>query len=119
MSIEIHPTAKNVVDEWVQKISDSKHPFITGIYLTGSTALGDYHPDKSDIDFLVVCNETPDKALCKYLADVHRAIEHKYKIPRLNGSYITEANLNINNSNIKTLHRTRIHLLSVTCIWAK
>src|SRR5687768_1496684 len=102
--IKIHSSAKDVIEEWTREIMKSNGDFISGIYLMGSITLDDFHPDKSDIDFLVLCTHTPGKDLFEHLRKVHRRIERKYKSPILNGSYITRQNLNVHQSHIDVLH---------------
>ena len=48
-------------------VEDAREVFgnnLVGAYLHGSAVMGCYHPEKSDIDFIVVLMETPDDA-CK------------------------------------------------------
>ena len=102
--ITIPSPAKEVIEEWTGEILNINSDFISGIYLTGSITLDDFHPDKSDIDFLVVCTLPPGKDHFDQLRKVHQHIEKKYKSPVLNGSYITLENLNIHQPHSEVLH---------------
>ena len=56
---------------------------IVGLHVTGSLALGDYHPDRSDIDVVVVVAHAPDPSERSLLAEVHRVVA-----TRVDGPYI-------------------------------
>lgn len=78
-----------MLQELIAGISKIKNDFITGFYLTGSIPLNDFHPTKSDIDFLVLCESLPDKELRLQLEELHKSIGKKFKKPDLSGCYIT------------------------------
>lgn len=68
---------------------------LIGMYLYGSLSLGDFNPETSDVDFLVVTrDDLPDHTI-QALSDMHRAIAGS-NLPyahRLEGSYIPQAAL--------------------------
>lgn len=76
-----------------------KSHWIEGIYLTGSIALGDFYPQKSDIDFLVLTTELPTQSEINQLAQLHESIQKAYPKPVLNGVYLTQYHLQGNRIN--------------------
>jgi len=91
------PTLPDLVDrivaEFVEKLQDIKPDFVEGFYLTGSIPMNDFHPNKSDIDFLVFCKHQPDAKTVLQLQNIHKAIQSRYPLPRLSGSYFTYASI--------------------------
>ncbi len=62
---------------------------ITGFYLTGSIALGDFHHRQSDIDFVAV-TDVPFKPFeFAKLSKIHRCLERSHHNPTLDGIYVT------------------------------
>jgi len=66
---------------------------LTGIYLTGSAALGGYHAGKSDIDFTVVMEQPLNCGQVSELKALHAQIKAKYPKSKLEGHYLTLAEL--------------------------
>jgi hypothetical protein len=92
---DVHEILKNLIEGIVHVERD----FIKGTYVTGSIALQDYHPGKSDIDFVILCDRLPGPELQRQLAEVHRNIERKFKRSNLSGTYLTTDNLDIQQNN--------------------
>ncbi|MBD2755760.1 aminoglycoside adenylyltransferase domain-containing protein [Spirosoma validum] len=67
--------------------------WIDGIYVTGSIALDDFHPHKSDIDFVVLCKEFPTNEMIAQIDKLHRTIQQQHGKPLFNGAYLTAENL--------------------------
>src|SRR5438128_9317001 len=68
---------------------------LVGFYLYGSLSLGDFNPQSSDIDFLIVTTEEISGDLLEELRDMHASIAAsglRYA-DRLEGSYIPLAAL--------------------------
>ena len=99
MTQEIPKHAATILREFIDGISDLTPDLVKGMYITGSIPLNDFHPDKSDIDFLILCNELPETVLRSQLQQLHKRIERKFKT-KLNGSYITPGSLNVHNAAI-------------------
>jgi hypothetical protein len=57
---------------------------VVGLHVVGSLALGDFRPDRSDIDVVAVVTEQPDHETRQRLADVHRTAA-----PTIDGPYLT------------------------------
>src|SRR5215217_5675967 len=90
----IPSVADEVLQDLIAGIAHVDNGFIKGLYVTGSIPLQDFRPGKSDIDFLLLCNQLPDSTLYLHLAEVHRKIERKFKKTKLNGTYLTPDALN-------------------------
>lgn len=78
-----------IVTEFVEKIISVHSMFITGFYLIGSLPMNDFHDNKSDIDFIVLCDKLPDKKTFTQLLKIHRSIARRYPKPDLSGIYLT------------------------------
>jgi len=102
MTNKIPLTADAILQELLARITELKPGFITGMYITGSIPLNDFHPNKSDIDFLVLCKELPTASFRSQLERLHKRIDRKFKT-KLNGCYIMHASLNVHHSPSKTL----------------
>lgn len=68
---------------------------LTGMYLYGSLASGDFDPKASDIDFLVVTNEAVSEATISALDEIHQRIGNAGRkwAEKLEGSYIPKSHL--------------------------
>ncbi|MGB4846851.1 MAG: aminoglycoside adenylyltransferase domain-containing protein [Saprospiraceae bacterium] len=63
--------------------------FVDGFYLTGSISLLDFYPQKSDIDFLIICRELPNELIVEKLKHIHKGIAKQFPHPELSGHYLT------------------------------
>lgn len=78
--------------------------FINGVYITGSIALEDFHPEKSDIDFIITCKALPDDKIATKLKVLHKQIQRQFPKPDLSGCYVATESLSFDNiSAIKIL----------------
>jgi hypothetical protein len=59
------------------------------IYITGSVALDDFQPDRSDIDFVCAREISWDGDSLIRLQQMHTEIRHRQKKPALDGVYLT------------------------------
>jgi hypothetical protein len=82
-----------IVAEFVDQIIGLRPSFVKGVYLTGSIALDDFYPAKSDIDFIVLCHHLPDAHIVVELEKIHRRITRHDAKPDLSGSYIPSSGL--------------------------
>jgi predicted nucleotidyltransferase len=72
------------------RLVDEKLPErIRGLYLTGSVALDDYRPGRSDIDFVAVCDTALEQSELEMLRQVHTELRRKLPAPQLDGVYLT------------------------------
>jgi hypothetical protein len=90
-----YPELREVLKNFAGDIESELAGNLTGIYLVGSIATGDFDLD-SDVDFLVVTNTGLTEANMRSLQDIQIKI-HKmdcYPAKHLEGSYISLADLN-------------------------
>lgn len=75
-----------------------------GMYVVGSLALGDFNPDTSDIDFIVVMDEPPDDELIDALWLMHADFDSSASpwIERIEAIYITPDAFDLNLPNGKS-----------------
>lgn len=90
----IQPTSygdvNRLLDELLQQAGNILAGELVGFYIDGSLALGDFDPDHSDVDFLVVTRHPLPDATVATLAGAHQALTHS-QLPfatDLEGAYI-------------------------------
>jgi hypothetical protein len=80
--------AAAAIDRYLDAVDAAVPGLVIGLYVCGSLALGDYRPDRSDIDVVVVVAAAPDAAQRGLIAEVHRTVA-----TRVDGPYLTAAAL--------------------------
>jgi hypothetical protein len=75
--------AAAAVDRYLHACDEAVPGLVVGLHVVGSLALGDYHPERSDIDVVVVVRDLPTTADCALLAEVHRVVA-----TRIDGPYL-------------------------------
>lgn len=103
----IPPPADKLIAELEAGLHAIDQNWIDGIYVTGSIALDDFHPNKSDVDFLVLCKEFPATQVITQLDKLHSTIQKRHGNLLLNGTYLMEENLRI--SNVSTGRVLNLH----------
>ena len=93
----IPDTASPILSALQIGLKQIKPNWIEGIDLTGSIALDDFYPQKSDVDFLVLTTELPTQQQIDQLTQLHHSIQKAYPKPVLNGVYLTRHHLQANN----------------------
>jgi hypothetical protein len=78
-----------VVDAYFEAVDDEAPGLVEGLYLTGSTALEEFRPHTSDIDFLAVTSNLPDAAALAALGRAHARLRHRCSRPFFDGRYVT------------------------------
>ena len=96
-AIQIPKTVERILNTMIEEIAKIRPDFIEGFYLTGSIPLNDFHPDKSDIDFIILCKYFPEQNLFEQLKKLHGKIQQEYKRPKLSGFYLTKECLRMHN----------------------
>ena len=91
--VEIHPQVGEVIDAFLAQLNQYDKENFSGLYLTGSITQQDFHPSKSDIDFVVLCNIFHGEKMQQHLVKVHKEIAKKFPRSTLNGWYITRSSL--------------------------
>jgi hypothetical protein len=84
----MHDRVEDVVDAYLEAVDDEAPGLVEGLYLTGSTALGEYRPNTSDIDFLAVTSTRPTVAVAA-IGRAHRRLRNRFPRPFFDGRYVT------------------------------
>lgn len=71
---------------------------IEGVYIYGSTAIGAFEQEKSDIDFIVLLKRTANKKEIEILDDIHVQLTNENLGARIDGMYILKADIGKTNS---------------------
>ncbi|MFH9425107.1 aminoglycoside adenylyltransferase domain-containing protein [Streptomyces sp. NPDC017529] len=62
---------------------------VEGLYLTGSVALGDFRPGRSDVDFVAVSARRPSAADIAALEQAHAETRKRHRRPHFDGVHVT------------------------------
>ncbi len=81
--------ADKIITTYLREIDNSLPGFLNAFYIFGSIPLDDFHPSKSDIDFIAVTSQPPSVTQVKILGNIHRKIQGLFLKPNMNGTYIT------------------------------
>jgi hypothetical protein len=76
--------AAAAIERYLDAVDAAVPGLVVGLYVCGSLALGDYRPDRSDIDAVVVVSEMPTAPQRALIAEVHRVVA-----TRIDGPYLT------------------------------
>ena len=87
--MRLHDRVKATVDAYLEAVDDEAPGFVEGLYLTGSTALAEFRPHASDIDFLAVTSNHPDAAAVAALGRAHTRLRNRCPRPFFDGRYVT------------------------------
>ncbi len=78
-----------VVGQYLESVDALLPGVVEGLYLVGSTALDDFQPGVSDVDFMAVTSAPLDEGAVDALASVHATIGADDGLPALEGPYVT------------------------------
>lgn len=92
---DIPSPAGKIVDALINSIKEDLPGLVEGVYLTGSIPLHDFYLNKSDIDFIVLCESLPVKEAISKLQSIHNRIQKRFNQPKLSGFYITKECLHL------------------------
>jgi Domain of unknown function (DUF4111) len=82
-----------ITGRFLELIDASAPGLVTGVYLRGSLAFGEYFPGQSDIDFTAVLAERPSADQLAALASAHAAVYDAYSAPHFDGFHLMRADL--------------------------
>ena len=85
----MHGLVERVVEEYLRAADAAAPNLVEGLYLTGSIALGDFHPCSSDIDFVAVTAEPLEGAGLVALERMHAQLRNQRSRPCFDGIYVT------------------------------
>ncbi|MDQ6897235.1 MAG: DUF4111 domain-containing protein [Actinomycetota bacterium] len=89
LPVNVSNTVARVVEDYLDDLESTAPGLVAGVYLTGSVALGDFHPAWSDIDFVTILKDPPDDQQRMLIADIHERAATRHQRPRLDGYYLT------------------------------
>ena len=101
MAVPLPSEVDEVVTSYLRRVDAAAPGLVEGLYLTGSVALGDFHPgrgiarwgpsgaDVSDVDFVAVTHRSPDDDALATLGRVHAALRRPRSRPSFDGLYTT------------------------------
>ena len=89
----LHPIIGKVVMAYLDAVDSEAPGLIEGLYLTGSTALDEFRPNTSDIDFVAITATRSDAAMLAGLARAHARLRRFCRRPAFDGLYATRADL--------------------------
>ncbi len=101
---------KPILQEFAGKIINVQPGLVEGIYITGSIPLNDYHSKKSDIDFIAILSEIPDKTILEQIEEIHIQIEKRYHKPKVNGYYLNIDSLNNEQHCFPSFYEGEMHM---------
>ncbi len=81
--MQLTPGAAAAIDRYLEAVDAAVPGLVVGLYVVGSLALGDYDPERSDIDVVAVVAEPPDAGQRALLGEVHRVVA-----TRVDGPYV-------------------------------
>ena len=87
--MSVHPLVSRIVEDYIDTVDTEAPGLLSGLYLTGSAALGDFHPHTSDIDFVGVTDTRPDAVAIAALGRAHTQLRDRWPLPHFDGSYVT------------------------------
>ena len=85
----MHPLVQSVVDVYLSAVDAEAPDLVEGLYLTGSTALGDFRPRTSDIDFVAATANRCDASAVAALRRAHGRLRKRWPRPYFDGLYVT------------------------------
>ncbi|MGO8948672.1 MAG: aminoglycoside adenylyltransferase domain-containing protein [Ktedonobacterales bacterium] len=87
-----YPAVNAVVHELLTSIQAILGAQLRGMYLLGSLALGDFHPQESDLDLVIVTAGTLSDEIFASLRELHRRFDHSASAwaARLDAVYIPQ-----------------------------
>lgn len=85
----LDPSVYLVIQTYVNAADTELPGLVQGLYLVGSVALHDFHPEASDVDFLAVTAAPPDDDQLGVLERIHAHVADAHPRPSFDGSYVT------------------------------
>ncbi|WP_050515277.1 nucleotidyltransferase domain-containing protein [Streptomyces rimosus] len=89
----VHPSVEAVAHGFLSHADRLCPGLVEGLYLTGSVALGDYRPGRSDIDYVAVAGHLPSEADLAALKEAHAATRARHRRPYFDGVLVSWSDL--------------------------
>lgn len=103
LPVNVSTSVAGVVESFAADLRATLPDLVDGVYLIGSVALGDFHPGSSDVDFVAILRDEPDREALTRIADVHERVAARGDKPRLEGCYLRWADLQAPPDRFETL----------------
>ncbi|HEX6033111.1 MAG TPA: aminoglycoside adenylyltransferase domain-containing protein [Anaerolineales bacterium] len=124
MDQRIPESVQPIVESYVAQCYEQFPPLVSGFYLAGSIALGEFNEYYSDIDFLTVLDRRLSPAEIENLRSIHQNIEKTFSW-KMSGSYIQPGDLGKLNDDVEPhphfhdgiLHLDRRNELNAVTWW--
>jgi hypothetical protein len=82
-----------ITRRFLELIDASAPGLVTGLYLRGSLAFGEYFPGQSDVDFTAVLAKRPSADQLGALASAHAAVYDAHPAPHFDGFHLLRSDL--------------------------
>jgi hypothetical protein len=82
-----------IIESYVGQLQGRLPGLISGVYLVGSIALGEYNEKFSDVDFITLLHRRMTPVEWRIISGVHQELERNYPNGNLSGSYIQAGDL--------------------------
>ncbi|MEN2417160.1 aminoglycoside adenylyltransferase domain-containing protein [Streptomyces rimosus] len=89
----VHTSVEAVTHDFLSHADRLCPGLVEGLYLTGSVALGDFRPGRSDIDYVAVSGRRPSEADVAALERAHAATRARHRRPYFDGVHVTWSDL--------------------------
>ncbi|BDD76992.1 MULTISPECIES: aminoglycoside adenylyltransferase domain-containing protein [Streptomyces] len=87
------PEVHRTTSVFLSAIDASAPGLVRGLYLCGSLGFGEFFPDRSDVDFVSVLAERPDRAALAALAAAHETVRREHPRPFFDGFHAVREDL--------------------------
>lgn len=93
MDPRIPPVLHPLLEDYTSLIEKDLPGRVSGAYLVGSIALGEFNPRMSDIDLVAVMGAKPTGSDYEQVKNIHTSIEAKYPVWKFEGLYFQTGDL--------------------------
>lgn len=101
MNSNVSMLVQTILNEYLTLLNKQIPNTLEGLYLHGSIALNAYSEGSSDIDFIAVINRPLTELDVKEIANLHKALNQKYKGTVMDGCYLLVEDVGKDESEIK------------------
>jgi len=93
MADKIPELIQPLLDDFLAEVNQTLPGLLNGFYLYGSIALGNFHPTKSDVDFVAILNRPATENEIAQLSLIHERIHETYPAHQMDGSYLQKSDI--------------------------
>lgn len=97
LSLDLPKGVSDILDTLINSVKSILASDLIGVYLRGSLATGDFEPDRSDVDLLIVTKGSVGSAQFTALSDMHAKMAFKDNpyAQRLEAAYVDQYSLRV------------------------